>query len=103
MKFVNLVIQQSTVGIDEDPIVLNFETDMDSKNEITSAMRSAIKSYLSSEEGREDIENNNGVFNWGDAAVSMPANAWKKYGLTPYPQSIVTLDIGVDHDENLAG
>lgn len=75
-------------------MVFNVAMNIDNPED---AIRVAVKEYLSTQFGKQDVHSNNGYFNWGDVAIRMGAEDFKKFGLTPIPSVGVLLD----HDEDL--
>ena len=95
----NLTIHDSTGQA--EVIVLNFRTEHTSPATAEAAVRAAVKNYLLSEDGKKDIENNNGSFNWGDVAISVPEPYYIREGLYPVKANR-SMDMEVEHDEDLA-
>lgn len=62
------------------------------------AAKAAVKDYLETEEGKAELESNNGCFNWGDAAC-IPEQFFINHGLEPI--SISDVDVVVDRNEQL--
>lgn len=75
-------------------IVFNVDSNIDNPED---AIREAVKKYLSTQFGKQDVHSNNGYFNWGDVAIRMGAEDFKKFGLTPIP----SVEVLLDHDEDL--
>ena len=95
----NLTIHDSTGQA--EVIVLNFRTEHTSPATAEAAVRAAVKNYLRSEDGKKDIKNNNGSFNWGDVAISIPESYYIREGLYPVRVNR-SMDMEVEHDEDLA-
>lgn len=66
--------------------------------DVEEAARNAILCFVNSEEGVKLAEQNNGDFNWGDAATEMDEKDWAKFGLKLI--DTITADVVVEHDEN---
>ena len=63
-------------------------------------MEKAIIDFIETPEGKKIIEENNGTFNYGDAAIHVPDEFWQSRGLTRIYQT--SNYIYVDHDQNFA-
>ena len=69
-------------------------------------MRTAIKEYLLTDEGKEDIKQSSEEFNWGDAVMYVPESVWNKHGIISVSEGeqvkvTNTTVIEVDQDEVL--
>jgi hypothetical protein len=71
------------------------------------AMRNAINEFLFTDEGKKEITNSFGDFNWGDAISSVTEKDWDKFGIQmkydnqKYTISGETIEIIVNQDEVL--
>lgn len=68
--------------------------------------RNAIKEFLLTEEGKKQIKQTNGDFNWGDAVMVVPNATWEKHGISPLADGVHyhvtdTFTLTVDQDEVL--
>jgi hypothetical protein len=63
------------------------------------SVKRAAQAFLLTEEGQQVLAKQNGIFNWGDAGVCVPANFYLNEGLIVLPASSV--DVAVSHDESL--
>lgn len=90
---VNEVIGLSTA----ETILMQFEYDQQKINDSEATLRTAIKNYLKTDAGKQQVNMNCGCFNWGDAYY-IPDRFFEKYGLTKVVAPNV--DLIVDHNES---
>ena len=80
-----------------ETILMQFEYDLQKINDPETTLRTAIKDYLKTDEGKRQVNMNCGYFNWGDA-YDIPDKFFEKYGLTKVVAPNV--DLIVDHNES---
>ena len=90
---VNEVIGLSTA----ETILMQFEYDQQKINDPETTLRTAIKNYLKTDAGKQQVNMNCGCFTWGDA-YDIPDRFFEKYGLTKVVAPNV--DLIVDHNES---
>ena len=72
------------------------------EDENLDAVKRAIAEYLNTPEGQAALENNHGVFNWGDVYAYVPERFFNDQGLSLCENSCATESYTVNADENLA-
>lgn len=77
--------------------MLQFEYDSEKTYDVLAQIRSAVKAYLETEEGKKTLNLNCGCFNWGDAA-EIPDAFFKPFGLKKLdaPAANLTVDFNED-------
>ena len=91
--------------IDDDPddklvLVITIERNLNDKHfDALTRMRAAARDFLSTDAGKQEIKANNGYFNWGDFAASVPGWICRKYGFSIRETTVATAV--ANHDESL--
>ena len=96
MYTVNLIRRRNYSG---DIWVDTFDVD-DNVKEAEQAFRSAVKSFLATDEGKQATKVAGDDFNWGDAVNNVTDSTWRAFGLSLRP-AVQNLDVIVDQDEVL--
>lgn len=60
------------------------------------ALRNAVKDYIQSEEGKQDVIDTNGDFNWGDAMMGITDDFLAPYGLRICCNEVETIFVNQD-------
>lgn len=88
---VNEVIGLSTA----ETILMQFEYDQQKINDPETTLRTAIKNYMKTDTGKQQVNMNCGCWNWGDVD-DIPGSFFLNYGLT----KIAPPDVNVVVDRN---
>lgn len=78
--------------------MLQFEYDSEKTYDVLAQIRSAVKAYLETKEGKNTLHLNCGCFNWGDAA-EIPSDFFEPFGLKKLDAPAA--DLTVDFNEDL--
>ena len=63
--------------------------------------KAAVQDYLKTPEGKQDIIMTSEDFNWGDAMMYVPTEAWNKYGIYPAETGRTLNEMGLIYKSNL--
>ena len=98
MKSTYTIAVNEVIGLSAaETILMQFEYDQQKINDPETTLRTAIKDYLKTDEGKRQVNMNCDCFNWGDA-YDIPDKFFEKYGLTKVVAPNV--DLIVDHNES---
>lgn len=78
--------------------MLQFEYDSEKTYDVLAQVRSTVKAYLDTEEGKKTLSLNCGCFNWGDAA-EIPDSFYESFGLKKLDAPVA--DLTVDFNEDM--
>ena len=95
MKIVNLIRERRE---DNESWVDTFEVE-DSIMNVEASFRAAVKNFLGTDQGKEEVARTMSDFNWGDAMLVIPDEIWSKHGIHRVHSNVC--DVIVNQDETL--
>jgi hypothetical protein len=72
----------------------------DQVDNVEEALRAAVKEYLQTEDGQDDISRT-GYFDWGSAFTYVPDEIWEKHGLNVQRSEVITETVDLNENEDL--
>ena len=98
MRILNVVVQNEGFEYRDNNFVLSYIVD-DSVESPIENLRTAIREYGTTKQGKQDVAYACGYYNWGDASSAAMDDILPKYGLRYMNTNAI--DVFVNHDEIL--